>query len=76
MLALITRTETYKSGKILEVCDDGGEDRWREAELLNDSGPLGQASKTSSKGKSVQNILHILGVKESVLGNSQGVNNE
>jgi hypothetical protein len=76
MLSLITRTETYKSGTILEVCDGGGEDRCREAELLNDPGPCGPASKTSNKGKAVEDTLHILGVEETALGNSQGVNNE
>lgn len=54
MLAHITRPEKYKSGTILKVCNVGGEDDWREAEY---------------KGKAVENILQILGVEESALGN-------
>jgi hypothetical protein len=76
MLALITRREKYKSGTILEVCDVGGEDHWREAELLNDPGPRGPASKTSNKGKAFEDILQILGVEESALGSSQEISND
>ncbi|RAO68502.1 uncharacterized protein BHQ10_004514 [Talaromyces amestolkiae] len=76
MLALITRTEMYNSVTILEVCDVGGEDGWREAELLNDPGPRGPASKTSNKGKAVEDTMQILGIENSTLSNILGVNNE
>lgn len=35
------------------VSDIGGDDYLREAELLNDPGPRGPASKTSDKGRAV-----------------------
>lgn len=76
MLVLITRTEKYKSGTMLEVCDVGGDDHCREAELLNEPGPPGPASKTSCKWRAVEDIFQILGVEESALGSSQGASNE
>lgn len=76
MMALITRPQKYKPGTILEVCDVGGEDRWRETELLNDPGPSGPASKTSNKGRAIEEILQLLGVDSSTISGSKSVKNE
>jgi 3-hydroxybutyrate dehydrogenase len=76
MMALITRPQKYKPGTILEVCDVGGEDRWRETNLLNDPGPSGPASKTSNKGRAIEEILQLLGVEIGPVSGGKGVKNE
>ncbi|CCT74890.1 related to 15-hydroxyprostaglandin dehydrogenase [Fusarium fujikuroi] len=57
MMALLTQTEEFEPGTMLEVCH---ETEWRKVSLLDDPGPQGPASLTSRKKDAVKDIYKYL----------------
>ncbi|KAF5592924.1 15-hydroxyprostaglandin dehydrogenase [Fusarium pseudocircinatum] len=57
MIALLTQTEEFEPGTMLEVCH---ETEWRKVSLLDDPGPQGPASLTSKKKDAVKDIYKYL----------------